>query len=90
MRVRKNPMTPLAAVMTGLLAGAEGTATAWRGNRKRRWRERPAGLSPVPGRPRWRRSRAQRTPYPAGTSGPVTAIADNSDWPSLIWGTFDP
>ena len=25
MRVRKNPMTPLAAVVTGLLAGAAGT-----------------------------------------------------------------
>ena len=31
MRVRKNPMTPLAAVVTGLLAGAAGTVT----NRRR-------------------------------------------------------
>ena len=36
------------------------TGTAWRGSRRRRWPERRAGLSPVPGRPRWRRSRAPR------------------------------
>ena len=36
------------------------TGTAWRGSRRRRWWERRAGRSPVPGRPRWRRSRAPR------------------------------
>ena len=36
------------------------TGTAWRGNRRRRWRERRAGRSPAPGRPRWRRSKAPR------------------------------
>jgi hypothetical protein len=33
MRVRKNPMTPLAAVVAGLLAGAEGTVCLGHRNR---------------------------------------------------------
>ena len=36
------------------------TGTAWRGSRRRRWRARRVGRSPVPDRPGWRRSKAPR------------------------------
>ena len=55
------------------------TGTAWRGNRRRRWRERPAPRSPMPGRPCCRRSKGPKR------SSPPTRNSGGARSPTWSW-----